>query len=53
MTEVHARLFSDDVAQLKKIAAQSRLSWQVELRQLVHRALAGDRREVIVVKDGT
>lgn len=51
VVEVHTRLFADDVAALKKLAAQSRLSWQVELRQLVHRALTNERREVLIVKE--
>ena len=51
LAEVHTRLFKDDVAQLKRIAAASRLKWQVELRLLVHRALANERREVLVLKE--
>lgn len=52
VVEVHARLFADDVAHLKKLAAESRLSWQVELRQLVHRALKGEKREVLMINPG-
>lgn len=35
----HVRLFPDDVAKIKAIAAQKRIRWQIELRTLVHRAL--------------
>lgn len=51
LVDVHARLFPDDVELLKKIAAESRLSWQIELRQLVHRALKGEKREVVVIQE--
>jgi hypothetical protein len=36
------RLFSDDIATLKKIAEQKRSKFQIELRLLVHRALKGE-----------
>lgn len=49
--DTHVKLFRDDVAQLKKLAAENRSKWQVELRQLVHRALRGERREITVVKE--
>ncbi len=49
--EVHARLFVADVKDLKKIADKTGISWQIELRQLVRRALRGETRDVIVFKD--
>lgn len=51
LIDVHARLFPDDVRELKRIAAERRMPWQIELRQLVHRALSGERREVVVLKE--
>lgn len=39
LVEIHSRLFADDVARLKKRAAEKRIGWQVELRLLVHKAL--------------
>lgn len=51
LVEVHARLFPDDVKLIQKIAAEHRLPWQIELRQLVHRALKGEIREVAVLKE--
>ena len=39
-----ARLFADDVAALKRLAVEKRSKWQIELRQLVHRALADAKR---------
>lgn len=35
----HVRLFPEDVAKIKAIAAKKLLPWQTELRLLVHRAL--------------
>lgn len=35
----HVRLFPEDVAKIKRIAAQKLIPWQTELRLLVHRAL--------------
>lgn len=40
---VTTRLFSDDIAHLKEMAQTKRSEWQVELRQLVHRALKDKR----------
>ncbi len=51
ISNVHARLFSDDVAQLKRLAAERGIPWHVELRLLVRRALKGEHREVLVLKD--
>lgn len=48
---VTTRLFARDVAELREIAETKGLAWQIELRLLVRRALAGDRREVLIVKD--
>jgi len=50
---VHAYLFPDDVEMLQKIAAERRTKWQTELRHLVHRALKGELREVIMIRDGS
>jgi hypothetical protein len=51
LRDVHTKLFSDDVAELQRIASAQRSKWQVELRQLVHRALKGERREITVLKE--
>jgi hypothetical protein len=51
LKEVHTRLFRQDVAMLKRVAKERGSQWQVELRQLVHRALKGERREIVVLKD--
>lgn len=51
LVEVHARLFPDDVEELKRRAAESGLSYHIELRLLVRRALRGEKREVLVIKD--
>lgn len=48
---VHANLFDDDVALLKKLAVERRSRWQVELRQLVHRALKAERAGIEFLKD--
>lgn len=48
---VHARLFVEDIARLKKIAEQHGLPWQIELRLLVHRALRGEQRDIVVIKE--
>lgn len=48
---VYTRLFEDDVLEIQRIAAESALPWQIELRTLVHRALRGERREVVVLRD--
>ncbi len=49
LVEVHARLFAEDVRDLKKIALERGSAWHSELRQLVRRALKGEKREVIVI----
>ncbi len=51
LVDVHARLFPDDVRELKRIAEEHRMPWQIELRQLIHRALNGERREVVILKE--
>lgn len=53
LRDVHTKLFADDVATLKRIAEAKRSKWQIELRQLVHRALSGEQREVTVLKETT
>jgi hypothetical protein len=39
------------VKQIKQIATEKGLPWQIELRLLVRRALKGDRREVLMLKE--
>jgi hypothetical protein len=51
LTRVNTRLFAADVSQLKKIAEKNGGEWQVELRQLVRRALKGERREIAVLSE--
>lgn len=51
LIDVHARLFPEDVDLLKQIAEKSRLSWQIELRMLIHRALRGEKREIVILEE--
>lgn len=51
LAEVHTRLFVDSVEELKRRAEASGTPWHIELRLLVRRALAGERREVLVLKE--
>ena len=51
LVEVHTRLFAADVTQVQAIAAARGMKWQVELRMLVRRALAGEKREVVMLKE--
>lgn len=51
LKEVHVRLFADDVKTLKRIAKERGSPYQAELRQLVRRALKGERREVLILKE--
>lgn len=39
LRSVYSRLYSDDVEELKRRAAERGFSWQAYLRKLVHRAL--------------
>lgn len=48
---VTARLFADDVKTLKKVADEKGSRWNIELRQLVRRALKGEQREILVLKE--
>lgn len=48
---IHIRLFEGDVLEVKRIAKERGLPYQIELRMLVRRALKGDRREVVVMKE--
>lgn len=47
----HVRIQRQDMLALQKMAKVSGVTWQMELRMLVHRALRGERREVMVLKD--
>lgn len=47
--QVHARLFSEDIDDLKKIAEARGTPWQLELRLLVHRALKGVKQGVQIL----
>lgn len=49
--EVHARLFADDIRELKRIASEHGSKWQFELRLLVRRALKGERREIAILRE--
>jgi len=51
LQEVHARLFAADVVTLKRVADERGNRWQVELRQLVRRALKGEKNEFLVIKE--
>lgn len=51
LVEVHTRLFADDVEELKRRAAQGGLPWQIEVRLTIRRALRGERRDVLVLKE--
>jgi hypothetical protein len=48
---VHTRFFASDVAEVQRIAAEKGLPWQIELRLVVRRALKGERREVVVLRE--
>lgn len=51
LVQVNARFFAEDVDLLKQISQESGIPWQVELRLLVRRALKGERREIVVLKE--
>lgn len=48
---VSVRLFSSDVEQIKAIAFERGVPWQIELRMLIRRSLKGERREVVILKE--
>lgn len=48
---VFSRLFATDVAEIKRIAADRGIPWQIELRLLIRRAIRGAAREVVLVKE--
>jgi len=50
LTKVHTHLFDADVVTLKQLAESIGSKWQIELRQLVRRALV-DEREVMKLKE--
>lgn len=37
------RLYADDIRFLQSLAREKRSKWQIELRQLVHKALKGQK----------
>lgn len=51
LLKVHTHLFEGDVSAIKRIADERGGRWQVELRQLVRRALKGEQREVVLLKE--
>ena len=51
VASVHARLFVEDIVQLKKIADARGTKWHIELRLLVRRALSGEHRDVVILKE--
>lgn len=51
LVPIHIRIFADDLALLKRIAAERRTPYQTELRLLIHRALKGERRDVVLLKE--
>lgn len=51
LLEVHTRLFFRDVEAIKRIAVERGVAWQIELRLLVRRALKGEIREVVMLKE--
>jgi hypothetical protein len=51
MADVHCRLFAEDVAYLKAVAAESGVPWQVELRVRVHKACKAEPQDIIVLKE--
>ena len=52
LVAIHVRLWADDLKLLKKLAAERRMPYQVELRQLVRRALRDEKREVLILTEG-
>lgn len=51
LVSVHTRLFDGDIRELKRIAAEQGIPWQIELRMTVHRALKGQHREITILKE--
>ncbi len=51
LVKVHTHLFKGDVAHVKRAAAQQSRKWQVELRHILRRAIRGEQREVLVIKE--
>lgn len=47
LVDVHSRYFKDSIEQVKQIAAESGIPWQVELRLLVRRALRAERHPML------
>lgn len=47
---VTTRLFKGDVATLRKLAEAKGSKWQIELRQLVRKALV-EQRELLLLKE--
>lgn len=45
LVRLHTNFFAADIADVKKIAAESGLAWQIQLRMLVRKALI-DHREL-------
>ena len=48
---VHTLLFQEDVDTLKQLADDKGTKWQVELRQLVRRALRGEKKDIYVLRE--
>lgn len=51
LVPVNTRLMASDIQELKRIAVEQGIPWQVELRMTVHRALKGQRREITILKE--
>lgn len=52
LVHVHTRLFSEDVRTLQGLASERGTSLHAELRALVRRALRGEKRDFLVLKEG-
>lgn len=50
LVKVHTHLFEADVNTLKKMATSIGSKWQIELRQLVRKALV-EQREILALKE--
>lgn len=52
LIDLHCRLFAADVEQIKAIAADRGIPWQVELRLQVHAACEADpQRATVLLKE--